>query len=685
MDSRETSDTGSCSHKGDRVEIDMRAPFESVKAAVSMFGERAIGDKITKKRLEIPEEKVMLRQISNETQLHLLQKDFAKLREQLKNTETTKAQAQVELTEAKKVVEDLSWKLGKATESREKAYKASEIARLRAEEVCATNTDNGKPDNTGWHLDLTAARNELIAATAELEDAKKELRKLKQEFQTCMETKVFAIKQAEEEIAKIEINAIRAKELQKEIVAAHESHALIKRACMEAEKERISITAEREAIAREASAAAEQIRKQKLAVTRDLGATEDLERKLAVTKAAVENLQNEVNLVKSSEFKGCKSASHPIENLKKVKEEIEKAKKQESDACSSLESKTLQLEQAKMDLKKVTEEGSSLSASMDCLKTELDKKKTELTEINEIEAKEETKVADLNAELHKARSKLAVAITTEEKAKDAAAHLSQALQQINIETEQARNEAESMNEEACKAKLETELAKAEMNTIDNRLQSAYRDLEEAKAAEATAMEQIKAVSEKASAARASTSESSGGITISHPEFDSLSRRVEDINRLTDKKVVAVMAQIDAVKAGEQEILMKLEVAYREIEELKSAEERELCKADMAEAAKKAVVGELMRWREREQQKQHTPFLKTSELLISGKNNDSVSFVERKSLNFQAFSEPLIVNSHLEKQRAVGSVPLSLNKKKKQIIPSIGRFFRKRKRAKSSLS
>lgn len=88
----------------------MRAPFESVKVVVNMSGERAIGDNITKKRLEIPEEK---RQISNETQLHLLQKDFAKLREQLKNTETTKAQAQVELTEAKKVVEDLSWKLEK--------------------------------------------------------------------------------------------------------------------------------------------------------------------------------------------------------------------------------------------------------------------------------------------------------------------------------------------------------------------------------------------------------------------------------------------------------------------------------------------------------------------------------------------------------------------------------------------
>ena len=46
--------------------------------------------------------------------------------------------------------------------------------------------------------------------------------------------------------------------------------------------------------------------------------------------------------------------------------------------------------------------------------------------------------------------------------------LSQALQQINIETEQAKKEAESMNEETCKEKMETEQAKAEINTIDSR-------------------------------------------------------------------------------------------------------------------------------------------------------------------------------------------------------------------------
>ena len=99
--------------------------------------------------------------------------------------------------------------------------------------------------------------------------------------------------------------------------------------------------------------------------------------------------------------------------------------------------------------------------------------------------------------------------------------------------------------------------------------------------------------------------------------------------------------------------------------MKLAKEKELCKTDMTEAVKRAVDGELLRWREREQKK-NAPFRKTSELLMSGKNNASASFVEIKSLNFQAFSEPLIVNSHPEKQGGIGSAiaPLSINKKKK---------------------
>ena len=113
--------------------------------------------------------------------------------------------------------------------------------------------------------------------------------------------------------------------------------------------------------------------------------------------------------------------------------------------------------------------------------------------------------------------------------------------------------------------------------------------------------------------------------------------------------------------------------------MKLAEEKELCKTDMAEAAKRAVDGELLRWREREQKK-NAPFRKTSKLLMSGKNNASASFVEIKSLNFQAFSELLIVNSHPGKQGGIGSTvaPLSLNKKRSRLSLVLDNFLGKGK-------
>ena len=50
--------------------------------------------------------------------------------------------------EARKVVKDLSWKLEKETKSREKACKASEIARIHAKELYVANIENPKGDST---------------------------------------------------------------------------------------------------------------------------------------------------------------------------------------------------------------------------------------------------------------------------------------------------------------------------------------------------------------------------------------------------------------------------------------------------------------------------------------------------------------------------------------------------------
>ncbi|KAG5059616.1 hypothetical protein JHK87_000645 [Glycine soja] len=83
---------------------------------------------------------------------------------------------------------------------------------------------------------------------------------------------------------------------------------------------------------------------------------------------------------------------------------------------------------------------------------------------------------------------------------------------------------------------------------------------------------------------------------------SLSHKVEESDKLADMKVAAAKAQVEAVKASENEALKRLETTQKEIEDIKTATQEALKKAEMAEAAKRAVESELRRWRERVQKR-----------------------------------------------------------------------------------
>ena len=86
--------------------------------------------------------------MAKETQLHVAQKELNKLREQVKNAETTKAQALVELERAKRTVEDLTQKIKVISDSRELAIEATEAAKSQAKQL--TEEKYGVPDGLGW-------------------------------------------------------------------------------------------------------------------------------------------------------------------------------------------------------------------------------------------------------------------------------------------------------------------------------------------------------------------------------------------------------------------------------------------------------------------------------------------------------------------------------------------------------
>ncbi|KAL0353499.1 UNVERIFIED_CONTAM: WEB family protein [Sesamum angustifolium] len=559
------------SAKAEVGEIDTSAPFQSVKDAVSLFGEGAFSGE--KPAIRKPKPHSAERVLAKETQLHLAQKELNKLKEQLKSAETTKAQALLELERAKRTVDDLTRKLKIVNESKDSAIRATEVAKHQAVQFAETNNDCLKGANGSSNKDLETARTHYTAAVAELDAAKQELRKLRQEYDAYLETKEIAAKQAAEAENAAKANMGRVDELSKEIASVQHSFQQVKLASVQAKEEETKICADKDK--------QKQIYKERL--------EESVKRLLALKK----NIDPE--LIKNLETQ----LSQTLSEIEALRNEMDNARSADLDSVKTV---TMELDGAKESLNKVAEEESSLRSQVETLKAELDNIKKKHSELKEKETETESIAGNLHVKLRKAKSELEAALAEEAKVRGASDEMIASIHQLASESENAKHGAQEMKEKAEELKREAEATRIELEEAEEKLRVAIDEAEEAKAAEARALDQIKMLSEKTDAARASTSEPGAQITMSRDEFEALSRKVEESEKLADMKVAAAMAQVEAVNASENEALKRLEATRKEIEDMKSATQAALKKAEMAEAAKKAVEGELRRWREREQKK-----------------------------------------------------------------------------------
>ncbi|ESQ42857.1 hypothetical protein EUTSA_v10012934mg [Eutrema salsugineum] len=546
-------------------EIDTSAPFQSVKDAVNLFGEAAFSAEKPLIRKASPQsaEKVLVKQ----TELHLAQKELNKLKEQLKNAETIREQALSELEWAKRTVDELTRKLEAVNESRDSAIKVTEAAQSRIKEV--------KPGNVSVSSSDAQDMEQYGTVCKELDTAKQELRKIRQVSNEMSETKTVALTKVEEAKEVTKVNSEKIELLRKEIAAVNESVEQTKLACSQARKEQSEIFAEKEIQQQSYRAGMEESAKKLLALKKEFDPefAKKLEVQLTETYNEIDELQKQMETAKASDMDSVNGVS-------------------------------LELNEAKGLLEKLVEEERSLQELVESLKAELKNVKTEHGEVEAKEAEIESLAGDLHMKLSKGKSELEECVAEESKAKAALEDMMLTLNQISSETEDARREAEEMRNKAEELRKEAETAHLALEDTELNLRVALDEVEEAKAAETKALEQIKSVSEKTNAARKSTSSESGAqsITLSQEEFKSLSKRAEVFDKLADMKVAAALAQVEAVRASENETLKKLETTQEEIEKLKSATQEALKKAAMADAAKKAVEGELRRWRERDQKK-----------------------------------------------------------------------------------
>lgn len=452
-----------------------------------------------------------------------------------------------------------------------------------------------------------------------------------------------------------------AEALRKKIDEANEEQVLVELAQIEALKEFGEIQAQREKEAREFSSAMQETKNKRKNVKEEISSSTDLESKLAVTLYDVNLIQHELKLAKDKDAKVQRNDS-----MKHLGGSFREGKQLED--SSLLKSITEELQAAKKELASTREEGFQFMASMDILRNELKHVTEETVQLKKVKEKADITAQNLNSKLLRAKSKLETATAVEEKARSTLSSLSVTLEQLKTEAEVARKEKKLICEETAKIKAEIRNTDSQIDLTEEKLQYAIQELDAVKKSESSALQNLKNVIENTMRSRASASQHSSSITISKFEYEYLTGHAAMAEEIADKKVAAAQAWIEALKASEKEILMKIELAHGDIRETRVEEEKEIYRTESSLSAKRMVEGELPKWRQ-----------------VSKKNTEAENQQQplpRKSMKANGNLTP----SRRSKLRNAGSPSVRMTpriaprstsiaiRKKRTIVPNLAKLF-----------